>query len=256
MLDTMISVVKRSGDILLFAQNASRSILPGERKAGFVTKYDAAVQESLHRALLDKFQDASFLMEEKDLQEQGMRGLTFIIDPIDGTTNFIKGYKKSCVSVGAAMDGQIVCAVVYNPFMSEMFYARRGGGAFLNGQKIQASGGGLARELVCFGTSPGYPEMIDRTFTLAAKLQRAALDVRLSGSAALDLCDIACGRIGLFFGYQLSPRDYAAGSLIVEEAGGIVSDMDGQPLCFDRVSSVFAGGPQAYQDCRALNLTE
>lgn len=247
MLDTIISAVKRSGDILLFAQDASRGARSREDKAGFANKYYTAVEESLHRILLEKFCDASFLAEEGDLQDEGRSGLTFMVLPIDGVTNFIKGHKKSCVSVGAVKDGQIVCSAVYNPFTSEMFYAKRGGGAFLNGQKIQAAQGPLADELVCFGTSFSEPEMIDQTFALAAKMQRTALDVRRSGSAVLDLCDVACGRCGLFFERRLSLRGYAAGSLIVEEAGGIVSDMDGRPLPFDRKSSVVAGGRQAYQ---------
>lgn len=248
MLDTIIAAVKKSGNILLFAQDIRSSVETKEGKANFVTKYDTAVQESLHRSLLEKFPGASFLAEEGDLHEQGTGDVTFIIDPIDGTTNFIKGLKKSCVSVGAARGGEIVCGVVFNPFTSEMFYAEKGGGAFLNGRRIKAASGELARELAAFGTSPYNPEMIEKTFALTARMQAAALDVRRSGSAALDLCDVACGRYGLFYEYQLSPWDFAAGSLIVTEAGGIVSSMDGGPLPLGQKSSVLAGGPKAYED--------
>ncbi len=248
MLDTIIAAVRKSGNILLFAQDIRSSVETKEGKADFVTKYDTAVQESLHRALLEKYPGASFLAEEGDLHEQGTGDVTFIIDPIDGTTNFIKGLKKSCVSVGAAQGGEVVCGVIYNPFTAEMFYAVKGGGAFLNGQRIRAASGGLADELVTFGTSPYNPEFIEKTYALTARMQAAALDVRRSGSAALDLCYVACGRCGLFYEYQLSPWDFAAGSLIVTEAGGIASDMDGNPLPLSKKSSVLAGGPKVYED--------
>ena len=125
--------------------------------------------------------------------------------------------------MGLALHGTMEIGVVYNPYSNEMFYAQRGKGAFLNGQPLHVSSNRLEEGLVCFGTSPYYAELIDQTFDLVKTLHKASLDVRRSGSAALDLCDIASGRCELFFECRLSPWDYAAGSLIVQEAGGRIS---------------------------------
>ena len=129
-----------------------------------------------------------------------------------------------------------------------MFYAQRGKGAFLNGQPLHVSSNQLEEGLVCFGTSPYYAELIEQTFDLVKTLHKASLDVRRSGSAALDLCDIASGRCELFFECRLSPWDYAAGSLIVQEAGGRISRMDGTGISLDKGCSVLAGGPAAWED--------
>ncbi len=247
-LDDIIAAVKKCGDIILFVNDAERSMVTKAGKANFVTKYDMAIQEALKDEFEKILPQAQFVAEEGDCSKGAGQGYAFIVDPIDGTTNFIKNYKKSCVSAGLARDGQMVLAVVYNPFTGEMYSAQKGGGAFLNGKQIHVSSHPLSEELVAVGTSPYNEELIDDTFDLAKTLHRASYDIRRSGAAALDLCDIAEGRCGLFFELQLSPWDYAAGSLIVTEAGGKVSRMDGSPLTFDKGGSVLAGNPRAYED--------
>lgn len=248
MLDEIVAVVKKCGDIILFASDTERSVSSKEGRANFVTKYDVAVQAYLQEELLKIIPEAVFIGEEGDHGEALGQGYAFIVDPIDGTTNFIKNYRRSCVSVGLALHGTMEIGVIYNPYSNEMFYARRGRGAFLNGQPIHVSGHGLNEGLVCFGTSPYYEELIDQTFDLVKTLHRASLDVRRSGSAALDLCDIASGRCELFFECRLSPWDYAAGSLLVEEAGGHISKMNGELLTLGTGCSVLAGNQLAYED--------
>lgn len=248
MLDEIVAVVKKCGDIILFADGAERNVSSKEGRANFVTKYDVAVQAYLEEELLKILPEAVFIGEEGEHSKAIGEGYAFIVDPIDGTTNFIKNYHRSCVSVGLALHGTMEIGVVYNPYSSEMFYAQRGKGAFLNGQPIQVSSNRLEEGLVCFGTSPYYAELIDQTFDLVKTLHKASLDVRRSGSAALDLCDIASGRCELFFECRLSPWDYAAGSLIIEEAGGRVSRMDGTEISLDKGCSVLAGGPAAWED--------
>lgn len=248
MLDEIVAVVKKCGDIILFASDTERSVSSKEGRANFVTKYDVAVQTYLQEELLKIIPEAVFIGEEGDHGEALGQGYAFIVDPIDGTTNFIKNYRRSCVSVGLALHGTMEIGVIYNPYSNEMFYARRGRGAFLNGQPIHVSGHGLNEGLVCFGTSPYYEDLIDQTFDLVKTLHRASLDVRRSGSAALDLCDIASGRCELFFECRLSPWDYAAGSLLVEEAGGHISKMNGELLTLGTGCSVLAGNQPAYED--------
>ena len=248
MLDEIVAVVKKCGDIILFANDVERSVSSKEGRANFVTKYDVAVQTYLQEELLKIVPDAVFIGEEGDHSEALGQGYAFIVDPIDGTTNFIKNYRRSCVSVSLARNGAMEIGVIYNPYSNEMFYARRGRGAFLNGQPIRVSGHGLSEGLVCCGTSPYYSDLIDQTFDLVKTLHRASLDVRRSGSAALDLCDIASGRCELFFECRLSPWDYAAGSLLVEEAGGHISKMNGELLTLGTGCSVLAGSQAAYED--------
>lgn len=248
MLDEIVAVVKKCGVIILLANDAERTVSSKEGRANFVTKYDVAIQTYLQEELLKIVPEAVFIGEEGDHSEVLGRGYAFIVDPIDGTTNFIKNYRRSCVSVGLALNGAMEIGVIYNPYSNEMFYARRGRGAFLNGEPIHVSEHGLTDGLVCFGTSPYYTDLIDQTFDLVKTLHRASLDVRRSGSAALDLCDIASGRCELFFECRLSPWDYAAGSLLVEEAGGHISKMNGELLTLGTGCSVLAGSQQAYED--------
>ena len=220
-----------------------RSTLQIDAKAGhanFVTDCDRKVQERLWRGLREILPDAHFIGEEGTTQEFSPRGKFFIVDPIDGTTNFIKDFHASTISVALVVDGAAEFGAIYNPYLDEMFTAVRGQGAFCNGRRIHVSSEPLENGLVLFGTSPYNEELSERSFKLAYAYFRKAIDVRRTGSAALDLCFVAAGRAELFFELSLSPWDYAAGALIVEEAGGIVTDIDGHALGFDRKSSVLA----------------
>ncbi|MBQ2631058.1 MAG: inositol monophosphatase [Kiritimatiellae bacterium] len=226
-----------------FIKDADRSHLHIDQKCGranFVTEYDRKVQERLRAGLLELIPDARFIGEEGSAQEFSPTGKFFIVDPIDGTTNFIKDYRASCISVGLVVDGTAELGVIYNPYSDEMFSAMRDGGAFCNGNRLHVSSEPLENALVIFGTSPYREDLTDRSFNLACAYFKKAVDVRRSGSAALDMCSIAAGRAELFFELSLSPWDYAAGALIVKEAGGLVSDIDGRELAYDRPCSVVA----------------
>ena len=226
-----------------FIKGADRSHLRIDSKSGranFVTEYDKKVQERLRTGLLEIRPDAHFIGEEGSAQEFSPSGKFFIVDPIDGTTNFIKDYRASCISVGLVVDGTAELGVIYNPYSDEMFSAMRDDGAFCNGKRLHVSSEPLENALVIFGTSPYREDLTDRTFNLACAYFKKAVDVRRSGSAALDMCAVAAGRAELFFELSLSPWDYAAGALIVKEAGGLVSDIDGEELAYDRQSSVVA----------------
>ena len=118
-------------------------------------------------------------------------GYLFVVDPIDGTTNFIKGYHASTISVGLLKDGEPVLGVVYNPYRDEMYTAEKGKGAYLNGEALRVSEDTLSESLVAFGTAPYYEELWERSFNLAQVFFTQSLDVRRSGSATIDLCDVA-----------------------------------------------------------------
>ncbi len=233
-------LMRECGSIMTEAVRDSSMVTAKEGHANFVTTYDKAIQEKLREGLLKLKPDAVFVGEEEDIHPSIFDGLAFVVDPIDGTTNFIRDYKQSCISVALLEKGVPILGLVYNPYLDEMFTARKGEGAYLNGERIHVSGLPMEQGIVLFGTAPYYTELNRKSFDLAYDYFKSALDIRRSGSSALDLCSIAAGRAEVFFELRLSPWDYAAGSLIVTEAGGKVTTAEGEPLRFDCPCSVLA----------------
>ena len=233
-------LVKECGKVIL---NADREKMAIDIKSGvtdLVTEYDKNIQNQLQCGLKKILPDAKFIGEEGSSDELSDDGYAFIVDPIDGTTNFIKDYRHSAISVALLKGKEVVAGVVYNPYLDEIFYAIKGDGAFCNGEKISVSSNPIGKALVLFGTSPYDKNLFPKTIEVLSKYFNEALDIRRSGSAALDLCTVACGRAELYFELQVSPWDFAAGKLIVEEAGGVVATIDGEPLSFDGKTSILA----------------
>ena len=192
---------------------------------------------------------ARFFCEELNEQQELDAEHVFIIDPIDGTMNFVRGYNHSCISVGYLNSGVLSAGAVYDPYVDEMFSAVRGQGAFLNGKAIRVDDSPLSQVVCNFGTAPYDASKTAQTFRLAEELFRAGLDVRRQGSAALDLCSVAAGRAGFYAELSLCLWDYAAGKLIVEEAGGVCLTAEGEPLPFDgRRTTIAAAGKRAMSD--------
>lgn len=205
-----------------------------------VTSCDKATQDFLIKELSAVCPDASFLCEENDVNDITGKHF-FIIDPIDGTTNFVKHYNHSCISVAYADHKEIIWGIVYNPYTDELYEAYKDKGAYLNEKRIHVTEHDLSHSIISFGTSPYYKELREASFKTAYELMDKCLDIRRSGSAALDLCYAADGRCGLFFEYLLSPWDYAAGMCIVKEAGGIVLDFDKNIPDYTKKSAIAAG---------------
>lgn len=233
--------VKRCGEMLLTADRSHMGIDAKEGAANFVTEYDTRVQKQLFAQLGQILPQARFVGEESEDSRVNLEGWCFIVDPIDGTTNFIKDYRLSCVSVGLLLDGVPEIGVVYNPYLDEMYYSRRGMGAYCNGERIHVSREPLEKGLVVFGTAPYHRDLAEKTFRMAWDYYHKALDIRRSGSATLDLCAVAAGRAELFFELILQPWDYAAGALLVEEAGGWITTAEGGPITFHEPCSILAG---------------
>lgn len=238
----LIEIVKKAGEIILNAGNIQSGVEEKTGHANFVTEYDKKVQEFLRKELNRAMPEAAFVGEEEEIHASVEKGFAFIVDPIDGTTNFMKGYCMSAVSVGFFKDGEPQIGVVYNPYLNEVFSAEKGKGAWCNENPIHVSGRPLNQGVVLVGTAPYYQELNDRTFAMMREYFDRSLDIRRSGSAALDLCAVASGRAELFFELRLSPWDYAAGALIVTEAGGYVTTVEGEPLRYDMPVSVMAHG--------------
>lgn len=251
MVNKIIETVKEAGKIILSAHNQESSITAKEGKKNFVTKYDVAVQEFLFKELSKSFPEAEFIGEEGE-NDFLTSGLRFIIDPIDGTTNFMQDYRCSCISVALCEANDVIAGVVYNPYTNEIFSAEKGKGAYLNGDKINVSDRPLSDGLALFGTSPYHPENTDETFALLRKVFDLSRDIRRSGSAAYDICMVACGRCEVFFEKGLQPWDIAAGTLIAKEAGGIVSNYDGEEISFSTPNDVVFANPNAYKEFMIL----
>lgn len=205
-----------------------------------VTQYDKKIQEELKSNLLKLLPEASFIGEENDYGKIVNPGYTFIVDPIDGTTNFSRGLSLSAISVALLKDAEPYIGVCYNPYIDEMFIAQKGQGAYLNGKAIKVSNKKLHEGIVLTGNAPYYADMREKSLITLKNFAMIASDFRRFGSAVIELCNIACGRAELYFELKLQPWDFAAGMLIVEEAGGKVSQMNGEKMPFDKPTSIFA----------------
>lgn len=247
MLNIIIETVKKAGEIILSAHNQESAVTAKEGKKNFVTKYDVAVQDFLFGELGKAFPEAEFVGEEGENNFES-KALRFIIDPIDGTTNFMQDFRCSCISVALCKDNDVVAGVVYNPYTNEIFSAEKGKGAYLNGEKIAVSDRLLSDGLALFGTSPYHPENTDATFVLLRKVFDFSRDIRRSGSAAYDVCTVACGRCEVFFEKGLQPWDIAAGTLILKEAGGTALTYEGGEIDFSKPCDVVFANPKAYAE--------
>ncbi len=256
-LEEMIRVARGCGKLIL---SAGEGAVDAEQKTSFrdlVTAYDRRVQEFAVSALAAAFPGAAFICEEGDAAPNPDAGaLTFVIDPIDGTMNFVHHFRHSCTSIACVSGGGTVAGVVLNPYSGELFSAARGEGAFLNGRRLKIAPCALSETIVLFGTAPYNPELTDATFSRVRALFGRCQDVRRCGAAALDLCYVAAGRAGLYFEEVVSFWDYAAGALIVGEAGGVCTRLDGAPLpCRgDQKTSIAAGVPALVRDLTAMKL--
>ena len=204
----------------------------------YVTNVDLVVQELLRERLAALAPDVQFMGEEQDNTGLDWRRPCWILDPVDGTTNLIHNFRHSAISLALSEAGQILFGVVYNPYSGECFTAQRGQGAFCNGSPIRVSSADrLEDSLLSVGTVPGRRELADTAFRQMRALYDRCQDVRRNGCASLDLCWVACGRLDGYVELSLQPWDYAAGRLLVEEAGERVTAPDGSPL------SLCQGGP-------------
>ena len=247
MINRIIETVRKAGEIILSAHNQESAVTAKEGKKNFVTKYDVAVQDFLFDELGKAFPEAEFVGEESENDFES-KALRFIIDPIDGTTNFMQDFRCSCISVALCKENEVIAGVVYNPYTKEVFSAEKGKGAYLNGEKISVSDRLLSDGLALFGTSPYHPENTDETFALLRKVFDFSRDIRRSGSAAYDVCTVACGRCEVFFEKGLQPWDIAAGTLILNEAGGVALTYSGEEIDFSTPNDVVFANPKAYDE--------
>lgn len=252
MYEIIEEIIRGAGALVRSAHNIEESVREKTSHCDLVTKYDNLVQEQLYRDLSAAFPEAGFYGEEGDVCEISGKTAYFIVDPIDGTTNFIRHALHSCISIGYMAHGEMEYGAVYQPYTDELFTARRGQGAYLNGKPISMRQLPLGESLTMFGSAIYYRDTLPATARIMEELLPRILDFRRSGSAALDLCYVACGRADCFFEACIRPWDYAAASLIVREAGGVVTALDGTPLRYADRCSVAAGSRLSHPELIAL----
>ena len=245
-------IAKQAGEIMVGAEQPK--VMQKEGHANFCTEMDEKIQAFLFEKLGKAIPDASFLGEEdgEDVFTSKMeKGYCFVIDPIDGTSNFIYGYRPSVVSIALLKDGAPFMAVVYNPYDDVLFSAEAGKGAYMNGEKIMSSDAPLSDSLTVFGTAPYYTELQEKTFEIAKNLLPLCVDLRRSGTAAWDMCCVAMGRCSLYFELKIQLWDYAAAGLIAQEAGCTVTDIEGNELSYKGATSalVRARGVKEIPEC-------
>lgn len=199
-------------------------------RADLVTAVDEASERAIEARIRGSFPDDAFIAEEFSASSVHA-GRRWVVDPIDGTTNFVHGHPFACVSIGFLDDQGPAAAVIHAPFLNEVYTATRGGGTYLNGKRVRVSqvehfSGALFATGFPFKEGKGDPEVF---FRLVGEVLRQTHGVRRAGAAALDLAYVACGRVDAYFEVGLSPWDVAAGALLVTEAGGTVSSWPGEP---------------------------
>ena len=195
-----------------------------------VTEVDRACETAILATIRSRYPDHDIVTEETDLDHTGSR-FVWYVDPLDGTVNFAHSYPCFCASVALARDGEIVAGAVYDPTRDELFTGERGEGARLNGRPLRVSkAASLIESLLITGFPYDLHQRLDERLRLAYRVMGKARAVRRDGSAALDLCYVAAGRADGFFEEILKPWDMHAGRLILEEAGGTVTRLDGTPL--------------------------
>ena len=250
MREKLMQIARTAGEF--FSARSLSRIDQKEGHANFVTNIDREVEEYLQQALLSLVPGSQIIGEEK---ENGALtdAPTWIVDPVDGTTNLIHDYRCSAVSIALCENRSPVAGLIWQPYTQEMFYAEAGRSASLNGKEIHVSETPFDKALIAVGTAPYHAELAEKSMELALAFLHSCADIRRSGSAAVDLAYLAAGRLDAFFELNLKPWDYAAGSLIVREAGGVVTmPLEPGEMRYDRSTAILASGAVIADEVRAV----
>jgi myo-inositol-1(or 4)-monophosphatase len=246
MLNTAVRAARRAGNLIMRHLDRIETLtIEAKGRSDFVSEVDRMAEAEIIGILRTAYPSHGILAEETG-QQPGDDYL-WIIDPLDGTTNFLHGYPQFGVSIGLQHKGRLEQAVVFDPYKNELFTASRGGGAQLNDRRIRVS---RTTELDASLLATGFPfrshEHLETWINTLRTLLLRASDVRRAGSASLDLAYVACGRFDAFWEFGLKPWDMAAGALLVQEAGGIVSDLAGEQD-YLRGGHILAGNPRIHE---------
>lgn len=245
MLNTAVRAARRAAAIIQRASNNLDLIAP-EKKGhnDFVSEVDRAAEQAIIETILEAYPKHAILAEESG--QHGDSEFVWIVDPLDGTTNFLHGFPQYAVSIALMHKGIVTQAVVYDPNRNDLFTATRGVGAFLNDRRLRVS---RTKELSSALVGTGFPytdfSHLDTYLAIFREMAQKAAGVRRPGAAALDLAYVACGRFDGFFEFGLKLCDIAAGSLLVQEAGGLVTDLNGEDR-YLQSGDILCGTPRVF----------
>ena len=230
LMGSVIALAKRAGELML-SEKPVISQYKGSAE-NYATETDERIQEFLEKELLSLLPGSSFMGEENHEYSKGE--LVWIVDPIDGTVNYARELSVSVVSIGLVKDSKTVLGVVHNPYLDQTLHAERGKGAYLNGERIHVSDRKRENALVSTAWCAYDKHLAHASFMISEKLHSECSDIRRFGTAAYEMCLLAKGSVEMYFEMLLRPWDYAASNLIVEEAGGVCSSIDGPLDPFDQ----------------------
>jgi myo-inositol-1(or 4)-monophosphatase len=245
MLNIAVRAARKAGSIINRAALAGGLNVRSKRAKDYVTQVDQAAEEAIIDVVRKAYPEHGFLAEESGASAADAE-YVWIIDPIDGTTNFIHGFPQYCTSIGIRHRGALAHAVVYDPVANELFTASKGRGAFLNDRRIRVTPlTKLGEALV--GTGFPFKELdrLDLYMRQLHKMMQTCSGVRRAGAAALDLAYVACGRLDAFWELGLAPWDMAAGALLIQEAGGLVGDLKGDQTYMES-GDIVAATPKVF----------
>jgi len=245
MLNIAVKAARRAGNLIhRAADNIDHLTVTKKSNADYVSEVDKAAERTIIETILDVYPTHAILAEESG--SQGESEYLWIIDPLDGTTNFLHGYQQYSVSIALQHNGVLTQAVIYDPTKNDLFTATRGRGAFLNDRRIRVSKRGeLADSLIGTGFPYSKFDHLDAYMDILKDMMKKTAGLRRPGSAALDLAYTAAGRYDGFFETGLKPWDIAAGCLLITEAGGLVSDLQGNDS-YLRSGHLCAGNPRVF----------
>lgn len=233
MINQVINIVREASKLM----TSDITIEQKGNDSNFVTSADVNVQHFLEERLLNLIPESTFLGEEEGKQAVSSEYI-WVVDPIDGTANFIRGLGASAISVGLVKGGKPYLGVIYEPYKDEMYYAELGKGAFLNGKQIYVSERDFKHATLCSAASLYNKDFAKPCFNIIQKVYYQSDDFRRFGSAAIELAYLAAGRIELFFEIRLFPWDMSAGHIIIEEAGGCIEYLYEDMLPLDRPAGI------------------
>lgn len=235
MINQVINIVKEASKLM----KEEITIEQKGNDSNFVTSADVNVQYYLEERLPKLIPGSEFLGEEEE-KESITGEYVWVVDPIDGTSNFIRGLGASGISVGLVKNGKPYLGVIYDPYKDEMFYAEHGKGAFVNGKPIHVSDRDFKHATICTAASLYNKDLAKPCFDIIQKIYYQADDFRRFGTAVLELAYLAAGRIELFFEMRLFPWDMAAGIVLIREAGGFVEILHEEGLPLNRPAGIIA----------------
>jgi myo-inositol-1(or 4)-monophosphatase len=244
LLTIAVRAARKAGDFIIREANHI-SAVESKSEHDYVTNVDRAAEQLIIETISSAYPEHSFLGEESG--ESGESEFQWVIDPIDGTTNYIRKIPHWAISIACKHKGRTQIGVVYDPNKEELFTAVKGRGAQFDNKKMRVSNTkGLEHSLLATGFPFRNDEKLAEYLEVFGKLFPLCSDMRRAGSAALDLAYVAAGRFDGFWEFGLSPWDTAAGALLVEESGGMVADMHGNPN-FEKQGSILAANPKAFK---------